>query len=83
MRWEQKVFPNCKGQRGKRMANRDKEGESFMKVSRRDFLKLSATAAAIGGGWTYNTAAALAYEDDTTNYKVTNTTCPYCSASCG
>jgi formate dehydrogenase major subunit len=64
------------------MATKDNEGEGFMNVSRRDFLKISATAAAVGGGWAYNTASALAYEDDPA-YKVTNTTCPYCSASCG
>ena len=65
------------------MATKDKEGEGFMNVSRRDFVKLSAAAAAVGGGWAYNTASALAYENDPVNYKVTNTTCPYCSASCG
>ena len=64
------------------MANKDTEGEGFMNVSRRDFVKLSATAAAVGGGWAYNTASAAAYEDSAL-YKITNTTCPYCSASCG
>ena len=66
------------------MATKDKEGEGFMNVSRRDFLKFSAAAAAVGGGWTaFDAATALAYEDDIVNFKVTNTTCPYCSASCG
>ncbi len=66
------------------MATKDKEGEGFMNVSRRDFVKFSAAAAAVGGGWAYNTASALAYENDPTGtYKITNTTCPYCSASCG
>ena len=67
------------------MANKDKEGGGFMKLSRRDFLKFSATAAAVGGGWTlgYDPSAVLAYENHPTKYKVTTTTCPYCSASCG
>jgi formate dehydrogenase major subunit len=67
------------------MANKDKEGEGFMNVSRRDFLKVSATAAAVGGGWSLgiDPSVALAYESDPTNYQITCTTCPYCSASCG
>ena len=72
------------------MANKDKEGEGFMNVSRRDFLKVSATAAAVGGGWGlgYNAATALAYEQNanglgTNAYTIKTTTCPYCSASCG
>ena len=70
------------------MATRDKEGEGFMNVSRRDFVKFSAAAAAVGGGWAYNTASAMAYEQDangsgTNAYIIKNTTCPYCSASCG
>jgi formate dehydrogenase major subunit len=67
------------------MANKDKEGEGFMNVSRRDFLKVSATAAAVGGGWSLgiDPSVALAYESDPTHYQITATTCPYCSASCG
>ena len=55
-------------------------------MSRRAFLKTAAVAgAAVGCGLdiAYNAEKALAYENDVTNYKVTNTTCPYCSASCG
>jgi formate dehydrogenase major subunit len=55
-------------------------------MSRRAFLKTAAVAgAAVSCGLdiAYNAEKALAYESDTTNYKVTNTTCPYCSASCG
>jgi len=65
------------------MANKDKEGEGFMNVSRRDFLKFSATAAAVGGGLTFDPSKALAYESHPTDFKVSTTTCPYCSASCG
>ena len=66
------------------MATKSKEGEGFMNVSRRDFLKFSATAAAVGGGWAlgYDPSAVLAYEGDP-NYTIKPTTCPYCSASCG
>jgi formate dehydrogenase major subunit len=55
-------------------------------MSRRDFLKTTAVAgAAVGCGLSVavDPQKAAAYENDTINYKVTNTTCPYCSASCG
>jgi len=55
-------------------------------MSRRDFLKTTAVAgAAVGCGLSVaiDPQKAAAYENDTVNYKVTNTTCPYCSASCG
>jgi formate dehydrogenase major subunit len=72
------------------MANKDTGGEGFMNVSRRDFVKFSATAAAVGGGWAlgYDPSVALAYEDNangagTNAYTIKSTTCPYCSASCG
>ncbi len=72
------------------MATKDTEGGGFMDVSRREFLKFSATAAAVGGvaGFTFDAAKALAYENNanglgTNAYKITATTCPYCSASCG
>jgi formate dehydrogenase major subunit len=55
-------------------------------MTRRAFLKTAAiagAAASCGFDVAYNAEKALAYENDTTNYKVTSTTCPYCSASCG
>ena len=55
-------------------------------MSRRDFLKTTAVAgAAVGCGLSVaiDPQKAAAYENDTVNYKVTSTTCPYCSASCG
>ena len=67
------------------MATKD-NGQSFDGISRRGFLKVAAVAgAALGCGFdvAYNAEKAFAYENDTVNYKVTNTTCPYCSASCG
>ncbi|MDP2233678.1 MAG: twin-arginine translocation signal domain-containing protein, partial [Actinomycetota bacterium] len=65
------------------MAKMDKEGGGFMEVSRRDFMKLAATATAVGGGWTaFNPAVAAAYEGNSA-YTIKTTTCPYCSASCG
>ena len=67
------------------MATRD-TGQSFDGMSRRAFLKTAAVAGtAIGCGLdvAFDATKASAYENDTTNYKVTNTTCPYCSASCG
>lgn len=53
-------------------------------ISRRDFLKATAATAAVGCGleFAYDPEKALAYEDSA-DYKVTYTTCPYCSASCG
>jgi formate dehydrogenase major subunit len=67
------------------MAKKD-NGQSFDGMSRRAFIKTAAVAgAALGCGFdvAYNAEKAFAYENDTVNYKVTNTTCPYCSASCG
>jgi formate dehydrogenase major subunit len=66
------------------MATKD-TGQSFDGMTRRAFLKTAAVAgAAAGCGFdiAYNAEKALAYEDSAL-YKVTNTTCPYCSASCG
>ena len=66
------------------MATRD-TGQSFDGMTRRAFLKTAAVAgAAVGCGFeiAYNAEKALAYEDSAL-YKVTTTTCPYCSASCG
>lgn len=54
-------------------------------ISRRDFLKAgAATAAAVGCGldFAYSPEKAAAYEGNT-DYTITTTTCPYCSASCG
>jgi formate dehydrogenase major subunit len=67
------------------MATKDK-GQHAAGMSRRAFLTTAAVAgAAVGCGLdiAFDPAKASAYENDTTNYKVTNTTCPYCSASCG
>ena len=67
------------------MATRD-TGQSFDGMTRRAFLKTAAiagAAASCGFDVAYNAEKAFAYENDTVNYKVTNTTCPYCSASCG
>ena len=67
------------------MATKD-TGQPANGISRRAFLTSAAVAAAaVGCGFdvAYNAEKALAYENDATNYKVTSTTCPYCSASCG
>lgn len=67
------------------MATKDTEHFSGG-ISRRDFLKTTAVAgAAVGCGLSIavDPQKAAAYENDTVNYKVTFTTCPYCSASCG
>lgn len=67
------------------MATRD-TGQPISGLTRRAFLKTAAVAgAAVGCGFdvAFDAAKASAYEYDTVNYKVTNTTCPYCSASCG
>lgn len=67
------------------MATRD-TGQPASGVTRRDFLKTTAAATAVAGcGFTvlYDPEKAAAYEPDTVNYKVSFTTCPYCSASCG
>ena len=67
------------------MANKDTSAEHLMNVTRRDFLKVSAGAAAVGGGWAlgFDPSVALAYEDNPTDFQIKTTTCPYCSASCG
>ena len=67
------------------MATKD-TGQGDRGLSRRDFLKASAAATAVVGcglEFGFNAAQALAYENDPSNYQITNTTCPYCSASCG
>jgi formate dehydrogenase major subunit len=67
------------------MATKD-IGQSFNGMTRRAFLKTAAVAgAAVSCGLdiAYNAEKAFAYENDAVNYKVTSTTCPYCSASCG
>ncbi|HET6351452.1 MAG TPA: twin-arginine translocation signal domain-containing protein [Coriobacteriia bacterium] len=67
------------------MATRDTAQGGGFGVSRRDFLKTTAAAAAAatcGLGFTYDPEKAAAYEGQA-NYTVTSTTCPYCSASCG
>lgn len=66
------------------MATRD-TGKPTSGITRRDFLKASAASAAVMGcglDFAFNAEKALAYESSPL-YKVTNTTCPYCSASCG
>jgi formate dehydrogenase major subunit len=67
------------------MATKD-NGHHAAGMSRRAFLTTAAVAgAAVGCGLevALDPKKAAAYENDTINYKVTNTTCPYCSASCG
>ena len=67
------------------MATRD-TGQIARGITRRDFLKTAAAAGAVVGcglDFAFDAEKARAYEDDTTDYKVTITTCPYCSASCG
>lgn len=67
------------------MATKDK-GQSLAGMTRRAFLKTAAVAGAVatcGFDIAYNAEKAFAYENDTENYQVTTTTCPYCSASCG
>ena len=67
------------------MATKD-TGQPANGISRRAFLTSAAVATtAVGCGFdvAFDAAKAFAYENDTTNYKVTSTTCPYCSASCG
>lgn len=53
-------------------------------LSRRGFLKATAAALVAGSAldFTFDAEKALAYEDNPA-YSVYNTTCPYCSASCG
>lgn len=66
------------------MGERDKipKGQG---LSRREFIQASAAAAAAGGAmqFMYAPEIAAAYENDPTNFQITYTTCPYCSASCG
>lgn len=60
-------------------------GSHAWEVSRRDFLKATAATAAAAGcgiGFAFNAEKAAAYEG-VAGYTITNTTCPYCSASCG
>ena len=67
------------------MATKD-TGQPANGISRRAFLTSTAVAAtAVGCGFdvAYDAEKAFAYENYTADYKVTTTTCPYCSASCG
>lgn len=67
------------------MATRDTAQGGGSGVSRRDFLKTTAAAAAAatcGLGFAYDPEKAAAYENDA-NYTISYTTCSYCSASCG
>jgi anaerobic selenocysteine-containing dehydrogenase len=66
------------------MATKD-TGQGARGVTRRDFLKTAAAASAVVGcglDFAFDAEKALAYEGDS-NYQITPTTCPYCSASCG
>ncbi|MFA5843832.1 MAG: twin-arginine translocation signal domain-containing protein [Coriobacteriia bacterium] len=66
------------------MATRDK-GPAGFELSRRAFVKASAAAAAAGAAgvdWIARTEPALGAVGDVA-YTTFNTTCPYCSASCG
>jgi formate dehydrogenase major subunit len=67
------------------MATKD-TGQPANGISRRAFVTSAAVATtAVGCGFdiAFDAAKALAYENDAVNFKVTTTTCPYCSASCG
>ena len=64
------------------MATHDKDTGGKFELSRRDFLKASAAAAAVGAvgvDFAAYPAQALGVEPDA----VFTTTCPYCSAQCG
>ena len=66
------------------MATKD-TGQPANGISRRAFLTSAAVATtALGCGFdvAYDATKAFAYENSA-NFKVTSTTCPYCSASCG
>jgi formate dehydrogenase major subunit len=61
-------------------------GPGAWEISRRDFLKATAAATAAVGcgiGFAYDAEKAAAYENNPTEFQIKNTTCPYCSASCG
>jgi formate dehydrogenase major subunit len=67
------------------MATKD-TGQPANGISRRTFVTsaaVAATAAGCGFDVAYDAEKALAYENAPGLYKVTTTTCPYCSASCG
>lgn len=67
---------------GKRMATKDKNQGGKFELSRRDFLKVGATAAvagAVGADFALRPSRADAAEVAATY----TTTCPYCSAQCG
>lgn len=67
------------------MATKDTGQGGAWDVSRRDFLKTTAAAAAAAGcgiGFAFDAEKAAAYEGNTA-YRITASTCPYCSASCG
>jgi formate dehydrogenase major subunit len=64
------------------MATRDQDSGGKFQLSRRDFVKVGAAAAAagaVGVDWAVCPARADAVEPDF----VFTTTCPYCSAQCG
>ncbi len=66
------------------MATRD-TGQPVGGVTRRDFIKTAAAATAVVGcglEFAYDPEKASAYENSA-DYQITTTTCPYCSASCG
>lgn len=73
------------------MATMDTGQGGAWEVSRRDFLKTTAAAAAAAGcglDFAFDAQKAMAYETNanglgTDSYIIRNTTCPYCSASCG
>jgi formate dehydrogenase major subunit len=67
------------------MATKDKKQGGKFELSRRDFLKVGATAAtagALGVDFAVRPARADAYPAGVA-VKTFHTTCPYCSASCG
>lgn len=67
---------------GKSMATKDKDQGGKFELSRRDFLKAGAAAAAAGAVG-FDFAARPSRADAAAVAATYHTTCPYCSASCG
>ncbi len=60
------------------------QGDQKRGLTRRDFVKATAAATVAGCALEFVAAdTALAAYEGNSAYKITNTTCPYCSASCG
>jgi formate dehydrogenase major subunit len=65
------------------MGKLDKDGGAKQGLSRRDFLKSGAAAAAVGATGLELAAPAIAAAATLPVTETYHTTCPYCSASCG